>query len=88
MRKILLVPVLALALGGCENMSDTGRLTAGGAGLGAATGAIVGSFSGNAGWGALAGAGIGAAGGYLVGRVREAEQQSWQRGYQAGRASQ
>jgi hypothetical protein len=87
MRKILIVPVLLLGLGGCEGMSDTGRLTAGGAGLGAATGAIVGSFAGNAGWGALAGAGIGAAGGYLMGRARESEQQVWQQGYQAGRST-
>jgi uncharacterized membrane protein len=55
----------ALTLAGCAGMSDTGRRTTTGAGLGAATGALVGSFSANAGKGALIGAGVGALGGYL-----------------------
>ncbi len=72
MRKILILPVLAgLALGGCADMTDTQRATAGGAALGAVGGAALGSLSGNAGWGALIGAGVGGAGGYMVGRSRQ-----------------
>ena len=55
----------ALALAGCAGMSDTGRRTTTGAAVGAAGGALVGSFSANAGKGALVGAGVGAVGGYL-----------------------
>ena len=55
----------ALTLAGCAGMSDTGRRTTTGAGLGAASGALIGSFSANAGKGALIGAGVGALGGYL-----------------------
>jgi len=63
--KSLVVLAAALMLGGCADMSDTQRRTATGAGVGAAGGALVGSFSGNAGKGALIGAGVGAASGYL-----------------------
>ncbi len=74
MRKILILPVVAgLALGGCADMTDTQRATATGAALGAVGGAAIGSFSANAGWGALIGAGVGAAGGYMVGRSREGD---------------
>ncbi|MGE5152434.1 MAG: YMGG-like glycine zipper-containing protein [Bdellovibrio bacteriovorus] len=54
-----------LTLSGCAGMSDTQRRTTTGAGAGAATGALIGSFSANAGKGALIGAGVGALGGYL-----------------------
>ena len=69
MRKMLFLPIV-LALPGCADLSDTGRSTATGAGLGALGGAAIGSFSGNAGMGALIGAGVGGTGGYLVGRSR------------------
>jgi uncharacterized membrane protein len=55
----------ALVLAGCASMSDTERRLATGAGAGAATGALIGSFSANAGKGALIGAGVGALGGYI-----------------------
>jgi uncharacterized membrane protein len=54
-----------LLLAGCAGMSDTQRRTTTGAGVGAAGGALIGSFSGNAGTGALIGAGVGALGGYV-----------------------
>jgi uncharacterized membrane protein len=54
-----------LLLAGCAGMTDTQRRTATGAGAGAATGALIGSFSANAGKGALIGAGVGALGGFL-----------------------
>ena len=67
MRIITLPVALAavLTLSGCAGMSDTERRTLTGAGVGAAGGALIGSFSANAGKGALVGAGVGAVGGYL-----------------------
>jgi uncharacterized membrane protein len=78
---------LALALfgAGCADMDDTTRRTVTGAGLGAAGGAVVGSLTGNAGWGALIGAGVGAAGGYLHDRNRRREDDAYRRGLQEGR---
>lgn len=67
MRSIRLAGVLVagLALAGCEGMSQTQQTTALGAGGGALLGGAIGSFSGNAGLGALLGAGAGGVGGYL-----------------------
>jgi hypothetical protein len=67
MRNLILPVALTAAvfLSGCAGMSDTGRRTTTGAGVGAASGALIGSFSGNAGKGALIGAGVGALGGYI-----------------------
>jgi len=76
----------AIALVGCANMDDTGRRTTTGAGIGAASGAIIGSFGGNAGWGALAGAAVGGTGGYLYDRSKKNEEAAYRRGYvDAGR---
>lgn len=69
--KLPVVIVAALMLAGCAGMSDTQRRTATGAGAGAATGALIGSFSANAGKGALIGAGVGALGGYLYDQNRK-----------------
>ena len=63
--KFPVVIAAALLLAGCAGMSDTQRRTATGAGVGAAGGALIGSFSANAGAGALIGAGVGALGGYV-----------------------
>ncbi|WP_267963124.1 YMGG-like glycine zipper-containing protein [Marichromatium gracile] len=49
---------------GCA--TQPGRATTGGALMGAATGAAIGSLSADAGKGALIGAGAGALGGYLI----------------------
>jgi uncharacterized membrane protein len=67
MRNLIISVALgaALTLSGCAGMSDTQRRTATGAGVGAASGALIGSFSANAGKGALIGAGVGALGGFL-----------------------
>lgn len=62
---------VAVAAGGCANMSDTQRHTATGAGIGAAAGAVLGvaTAGGNKGksaaTGAAIGAGVGALGGYV-----------------------
>jgi len=79
------VLVLGIGLGGCADMTDTQRRTATGAGVGAAGGALVGSLTGNAGWGAVIGAGAGAAGGYLYDQSKQNEQSAYQRGVQEGR---
>jgi uncharacterized membrane protein len=63
--KISATLAAALLLAGCASMTDSERRVATGAGAGAATGALVGSFSANAGRGALIGAGVGALGGFL-----------------------
>jgi outer membrane protein OmpA-like peptidoglycan-associated protein len=71
----------ALLLAGCANngagtgMSDTGKRTAIGAGIGALAGAAIG---GNA-KGALIGAGVGAAGGYIWSQHMEQKKQAMQR---------
>lgn len=85
--RILLAAVLIGGLSGCADMSDTGRRTATGAGVGAAAGGLVGSLSGDFGWGALIGAGVGAAGGYLYDQQRQSEQRAYARGYQAGQST-
>jgi uncharacterized protein YcfJ len=54
-------------VGGCASMSHTDRGVLTGGGLGAATGAIIGSATGNAGAGALIGTGLGAIAGGLTG---------------------
>ena len=75
-----------VTLSGCADMTDKQRSTAIGTGVGALGGAAIGSFSGNAGWGALIGAGVGAAGGYAVGQSRESERRAYQRGVETGRS--
>lgn len=61
--------IAALALAGCGN--TTGARVGTGAAMGLATGAIIGSFSAQAGAAALLGAGVGALGGYLVNEHKE-----------------
>jgi uncharacterized membrane protein len=66
-----LVLAASIALAGCAGMTDTQRRTTTGAAGGAAAGALIGSFSANAGKGALIGAGVGALGGYLYDRDQQ-----------------
>jgi uncharacterized membrane protein len=83
-RPATLALLAGVLLAGCADMDDTTRRTAGGAGIGAAGGALIGSLSGDAGWGALIGAGAGAAGGYLYDRSRRNEEDAYRRGVQDG----
>lgn len=65
---VLSLTALALALGGCADMSPTQQGTAKGAGIGAAAGAVLGALGGGssgAGKGAALGAAAGALGGYV-----------------------
>ena len=75
-----------LVLSGCAGMSDTGRRTTEGGALGAAGGAIIGSFSGHAGNGALIGAGVGAISGYLFDQHKKGEDAAYERGYRDAQA--
>ncbi|BDG72439.1 glycine zipper domain-containing protein [Roseomonas fluvialis] len=84
MRRIIILPVaaLALGLGGCaggDQMTAGGRdVLLGGAG-GALAGAAIGSFTASAGMGALIGAGVGVVGGYLWNQHEIAERQAAER---------
>jgi hypothetical protein len=86
----LAAAALALALlgAGCVDMDDRTRRTVTGAGLGMAGGALVGSLTGDAGWGALVGAGVGGAGGYLYDRNQRRQDDAYRRGLQDGRRGQ
>lgn len=66
--KVIAIPLFAAALAlSATGCGDTSRSrVASGTAIGAGTGAVIGSFSGNAGRGALIGAGVGALGGVLV----------------------
>ncbi len=76
MRKLTLITILVagLALGGCANMSDTEKRTAGGALIGAGAGTAIGAASGSAGWGAAIGTAAGATSGYLYDRYQKSKE--------------
>ncbi|MGE0072831.1 MAG: OmpA family protein [Thiomonas sp.] len=81
--------LLAVALGGCANMTESQKSTAQGAGIGAAAGAVIGALTagGNTGksalTGAAAGAAVGALGGYLWNQHLEQQKQQLQAQAQA-----
>ncbi|MDZ7698962.1 MAG: glycine zipper domain-containing protein [Deltaproteobacteria bacterium] len=84
---IALIVVSCLAIGGCAGMSETEQRALSGGALGAAGGAIIGAIAGDAGLGVAIGGAVGAGGGYLYGKHREAEQNAYREGYEAGRSS-
>jgi hypothetical protein len=69
--RLALLLVLALGLSACAGLNPTQQRTATGALGGGAIGGVLGSFSGNAGLGALLGAGAGGAGGYLYDQYQQ-----------------
>ena len=82
----LALPLLAtLSLGACADATRTERNLGVGALGGAALGGIAGSFSGNAGWGALIGGGLGAGAGYLYEQSERAQDRAYWQGRQDGR---
>jgi uncharacterized membrane protein len=83
-----LVLALALPLGACQDTDPTLRRAGIGAAGGAAAGGLIGSVSGNFGWGALIGAGVGAAGGLLYDYHQRSTDAAFQRGVQQGRQQQ
>ena len=76
----------AIAWSGCANLSQTEQRTLTGAAGGAAGGAIIGAIAGNAGLGAAIGGAAGLTGGFLYGKHKEAEQNAYNQGVQAGRS--
>ncbi|MCX5892239.1 MAG: glycine zipper domain-containing protein [Deltaproteobacteria bacterium] len=62
---VILVMVVALALGGCSGMSNTEQRTLSGGAIGAGGGALIGWAAGCPACGAAIGGGAGALGGYL-----------------------
>lgn len=74
---------LLLLLAGCADTDPTLRRAGIGAAGGAAAGGLIGSLSGNFGWGALIGAGAGAAGGLLYDYHRRSVDSAYQRGQQS-----
>jgi hypothetical protein len=83
-----LLLALALPLGACQNPDPTLTRAGAGAAGGAAVGGLIGSMSGNFGWGALIGAGAGAAGGLLFDYHQREREAQFQRGVQAGQQQQ
>jgi uncharacterized membrane protein len=85
-RFALILPIALIGLGGCAGeVSPTTQRVGGGAAVGALGGAAIGSFSGNAGMGALIGAGAGAAGGFLFDQHRRSVDDAYRRGQQSAR---
>ncbi|SHJ87267.1 Glycine zipper [Roseomonas rosea] len=82
----LALPLLAtLSLGACADATRTERNVGTGALGGAALGGIIGSFSGNAGWGALIGGAGGAGAGYLYEQSQRAQDRAYWQGRQDSR---
>jgi uncharacterized membrane protein len=72
--RYLLVTVLASSLAACSSMSNTEKRTLGGAGIGAASGALIGELAtGQPLHGAAIGAAVGAASGWLYDRHKRSE---------------
>jgi len=67
-KPLIMTTIVALALSGCANMTETQKDTAKGAGIGAAGGAVLGGVAGK-GKGAAIGAAVGAGVGALAGNV-------------------
>ncbi|MBB5694332.1 glycine zipper domain-containing protein [Muricoccus pecuniae] len=82
----LSLPLLAaLSLGACADATRSERNLGVGALGGAALGGLAGSFSGNAGWGALLGGGVGAGAGYLYEQSQRAQDRAYLQGREDGR---
>ncbi|MDD3579754.1 MAG: glycine zipper family protein [Desulfobacca sp.] len=70
-KKLALILVLTMLLGGCAGMSYTEQRTLSGGAIGAAGGAAVGAIAGSPAVGAGIGAGAGLLGGYLYDRYEK-----------------
>ncbi len=62
---VILILIVALALGGCSGMSSTQQRALSGGAIGAGTGALIGWAAGSPAIGAAVGAGAGAVGGLI-----------------------
>ena len=64
-KTVILIVVLALALGGCSGMSNTQQRMLSGGAIGASSGALIGWAAGSPAAGAAIGGGAGVLGGFL-----------------------
>jgi uncharacterized membrane protein len=64
-KAVILLMVVALAVGGCSGMSSTQQRVLSGGAIGAGSGALIGWAAGSPAAGAAIGAGAGALGGFL-----------------------
>jgi osmotically inducible lipoprotein OsmB len=64
-KAVIVLMVLALAVGGCSGMSSTQQRVLSGGAIGAGSGALIGWAAGSPAAGAAIGAGAGALGGFL-----------------------
>jgi hypothetical protein len=64
-KAVILLMVLALAVGGCSGMSSTQQRVLSGGAIGASSGALIGWAAGSPAAGAAIGGGAGALGGFL-----------------------
>ena len=64
-KTVILIVVLALALGGCSGMSSTQQRMLSGGAIGASSGALIGWAAGSPAAGAAIGGGAGVLGGFL-----------------------
>jgi osmotically inducible lipoprotein OsmB len=64
-KTVILLVVLALALGGCSGMSSTQQRMVSGGAIGASSGALIGWAAGSPAAGAAIGGGAGVLGGFL-----------------------
>ena len=64
-KTVILILVLALALGGCSGMSSTQQRMLSGGAMGASSGALIGWAAGSPAAGAAIGGGAGVLGGFL-----------------------
>ncbi|MCL4504003.1 MAG: glycine zipper family protein [Deltaproteobacteria bacterium] len=76
MKKVMiLVMVLALALGGCSGMSSTQQRVLSGGAIGASSGALIGWAAGSPAAGAAIGGGAGLLGGFLYDQYQKSRGQ-------------
>ena len=89
MKRIVACFVLTTTLGisACAGQTPTQQRALSGAAIGAVGGTAIGAIAGNAGLGLAIGTVAGAAGGYVFDQTKQAEMQSFERGYQAGQQS-
>jgi hypothetical protein len=79
--RLVLPLIAAISLSACGGLNETQQRTATGALGGGAVGGLIGSFSGNAGFGALLGAGVGGAGGFLYDQSQQSRGYGGRQGY-------
>jgi osmotically inducible lipoprotein OsmB len=70
---VILIMVVALALGGCSSMSSTQQRVLSAGAIGASSGALLGWAAGSPAAGAAIGAGAGALGGYLYDQFQKSQ---------------